>query len=381
MNHSTYKLVIFLILLLLSGCGSDGNKAIITGAPDTPSGTENTPPTGNNNNSGGTSLNDWLIPANQVYDGGPGKDGIPAIDSPRFNSGWSNLTYLRDDGMVIIFRPSSDSGVRVYPHGILDWHEIVNDNLSAFAWSLTYCPLTGSAVIVDRSQINGSTFGVSGLLYNNNLIMYDRGTDSFWSQMLLKSVRGQFSGMLVNPLPYIETTKATAQKMFANPQILSTATGYSQPYGAYPYGSYKTSSSTLFPMPQFDSRLHPKERVLGILADGSSKAYQILGGGGFEVLNEQVGSQAVVVLRAPGDNLAVAYLRDNPMQGELSFNLDLSRTDVFPFNIKDDQTGSSWNFLGEAVDGPLIGTKLEPAKAMIAYWFAWAAFYPGTELY
>ena len=118
----------------------------------------------------------WLIPVNEVFGGGPGKDGIPAISNPKFKPD-STITFLSDDDLVIGVK--FEGQLRTYAHLILDWHEIVNDNLGQRYFALTYCPLTGSAIAWDRN-LGGevTTFGVSGLLYNTNLIPYDRATDS-----------------------------------------------------------------------------------------------------------------------------------------------------------------------------------------------------------
>src|SRR3990172_4124896 len=129
---------------------------------------------------------DWLIPKDQIFDGGPGKDGIPALTNPQFASALST-SYLNNNDLVLIIKIGGE--IRIYPHPILDWHEIINDDISGTKFTLTYCPLTGSGIAWNR-VINGkeTTFGVSGLLYNSNLIPYDRASNSNWSQMKMLSV-------------------------------------------------------------------------------------------------------------------------------------------------------------------------------------------------
>ncbi|MEM6806653.1 MAG: DUF3179 domain-containing (seleno)protein, partial [Bacteroidota bacterium] len=129
---------------------------------------------------------DWLVPQDEVFDGGPGKDGIPSIDEPRFIDA-DAANFISENDLVVGYADGNEA--KAYPHVILDWHEIVNDETNNFPHAIVYCPLTGSATGWERT-IDGkkTTFGVSGLLYNTNIIPYDRETDSNWSQMSLKCV-------------------------------------------------------------------------------------------------------------------------------------------------------------------------------------------------
>ena len=166
----------------------------------------------------------WLIPSDEVFDGGPGKDGIPSIDNGIFIPA-STVNYLDDDDLVVIV--SEAGNAKVYPHIILDWHEIVNDAFIDKKYSLTYCPLTGTAISWNR-VLNGNetTFGVSGKLYNTNLIPYDRETDSYWAQIGLKCVNGELINKKIETFPIIETIWASCQRMYPEAQVLSTETGF-----------------------------------------------------------------------------------------------------------------------------------------------------------
>ena len=146
----------------------------------------------------------WSIPYEQVYDGGPGKDGIPALSNPDMVLA-EEATWLSDEDLVI--GTLVDGEPKAYPHIMLDWHEIINDQSGDQVYTINYCPLTGTGMNWKRN-INGSinTFGVSGLLYNSNLILYDRDTDSNWSQMQAESVHGRYIGRSAELLPLIETT-------------------------------------------------------------------------------------------------------------------------------------------------------------------------------
>ena len=146
---------------------------------------------------------EWLVPSNEVRDGGPGQDGIPSIDTPNFST-VSQVGFLNPNDIVIAIE--TEGGVKAYPHPILDWHEIVNDDLAGGkSLALTYCPLTGTAIGWD-GMVNGNktTFGVSGLLYNSNLIPYDRVTDSNWSQMSHKCVNGPLIGTEIGTFHVVE---------------------------------------------------------------------------------------------------------------------------------------------------------------------------------
>ncbi len=319
---------------------------------------------------------EWLIPKDQIFDGGPGKDGIPALTNPQFAS-VTSTTYLKNDDLVIIIK--IDDEIRIYPHPILDWHEIINDEINGTKFALTYCPLTGSGIAWDR-VINGNetTFGVSGLLYNSNLIPYDRASNSNWSQMKLLSVNGSLKGSIVKTHPVIETAWTTAKQFFPNAKVVTTSTGYSRSYGTYPYGDYKTNNGLLiFPVSPDDSRLPRKERVLGVIVNGVARAYRFQeNGSNIELLNDNVGSNAVTVVHSKDRNLIMAY--QNELEDGSTVNLSAVQNEL-PI-IMSDSDGNKYDLFGEVIVGPKQGKKLKPVTSIAAYWFAWAAFYPSTSI-
>ena len=147
-------------------------------------------------NSTNNPAKDWLIPADEVYNGGPGKDGIPSLSNPEFVTP-AEAGYLNSSSLVLVYKNGSD--IRIYPHAILNWHEIINDNISGSKITVSFCPLTGSGMgfermVEQKGALRETSFGVSGLLYNTNLILYDRLTDSYWSQMRLQCVGGELKG-------------------------------------------------------------------------------------------------------------------------------------------------------------------------------------------
>ena len=346
--------------ILLASCGGGGSGA----AANT------TPPI--------VTLEDWLIPRAQVVDGGPGQDGIPSIDSPQFQVATDvSSSFLFPSDLVIgVF---VDGEYRAYPHKILNWHEVVNDSVSSNDFVLSYCPLTGSAVFwdVDDSASNPQ-FGVSGLLYNSNLIMYDRATDSRWSQMLEQAVWGTRISEMSNRIHGVETKWSTWLAMYPDSSVLTTDTGHSRNYLLYPYGTYLGDDRLLFPVSNLDNRLHKKARVIGIRSATASKVYQLGGfGATTQTINEQFDGQAVVVVGNSDMNIAAIFSRELIDGTILSFS---PLTGQLPA-IMQDTEGNVWDVFGTAVSGPRAGTRLESTNAYTAMWFAWATFFDNTQIH
>lgn len=317
----------------------------------------------------------WLIPIAEVFDGGPGKDGIPAVDNPQFGT-IDETNLIAEEDLVIGFKVGNT--IRAYPHFILDWHEIVNDEVEGIGLALTYCPLTGTAIGWDP-DINGqrTTFGVSGLLYNSNLIPYDRNTDSNWTQMGLECVNGDLSGNKINTIPLIETSWATWKSMFPDSEILSTATGFSRNYGTYPYGNYKTSDQVFYALSVEDSRLHKKERVLGVFGGGTQKAYRFssfdYGGNttGRAIIMDEVGGESLVLVASEAENIIVAF-KAKP-------GVTYTPSSLGGEGLLMDDQGNGYNIFGENILGGTADLELQ--SSFIGYWFSWGTFYPGIEIY
>jgi len=319
---------------------------------------------------------EWLIPKDQVFDGGPGRDGIPSVDNPQFTN-VNNASYLQDNDLVIGINIGGT--IRAYPHPILDWHEIVNDDISGQKTAITYCPLTGSAIAWKRQGIvSNSTFGVSGLLYNSNLIPYDRGSNSNWSQMRLQCVNGTHIGKDIETSKIIETTYKTWREIYPGSQLLSANTGFGRQYGNYPYGSYRTNGDLLFPVNNEDNRLNKKARVLGLIVGSTTMVFPI---SSFDaevtVKNVSFGGKDFVVIGSNDKNFAAAYNRKLADETLLEFS---AVQNELPIVMVDDES-NRWDIFGEVVEGPRAGESLEQAKAFISYWFAWAAFYPNALIY
>ncbi len=321
---------------------------------------------GNNNpnpNPGGL---EWSIPRSEVLDGGPGKDGIPALINPNFQS-LASTGYLLDTDLVIGVK--NGDIVRAYPHAILDWHEIVNDNLGDVSVAVTYCPLTGTGIGWNRIiQGNETTFGVSGLLYNTNLLPYDRATDSNWSQILNEAVNGQLLGEKADLVRVFETDWKTWKGLYPNSQVVSINTGFSRTYGRTPYGDYNTNNDRfLFPVPK-DGRLPSKERVHAIIDGTEAKAYRFMDFSSSNIIMDSFKGKDYLIVGNP--NFIVSFKLEGE-QAALTFDYVYNGTEA----LLEDNEGTVWNVFGEAISGPGLGANLGDSTSFMGFWFSIPAFY------
>lgn len=330
-------------------------------------------PTITTNNNSNSSNDEWLVPISEVFDGGPGKDGIPSIDNPNFTD-INNVAYLEDNDLVLIVKSNQET--KIYPHKILDWHEIVNDKVGDKYVAITYCPLTGTGIGWDRQDEDDiTTYGVSGLLYNSNLMPYDRSTESTWSQIRNDCVNGSLIGEKASLVSIIETTWETAKVIISNAVVLNLETGYTRPYGTYPYGEYKTADYLIFPVSNHDSRISKKERVYALLENDTVTAFRMKDFTGGIAVHESFTNQSrYVIVGSSQLGFITAFKNPDP---SYTFYSVQDAGDI----VLEDNFGTRWNVFGEAVEGPGTGDKLEPATAYMAYWFSLAAFFPEIEIY
>lgn len=269
----------------------------------------------------------------QIVDGGPGKDGIPALLTPQFVS-VPEAAFLFDADRVLGLSRGAEA--KAYPIKILNWHEIVNDSINGRAVVVTYCPLCGTGIAFEAT-VEGyrHTFGVSGLLYQSDLLMYDHQTESLWSQVGMHAIAGRLTGEKLTPIFLEHTTWGEWRAAHPATLVLSTKTGSFRNYDRDPYSGYAENSELYFDTNHFDSRYHPKEWVLGIDLNGAAKAYPFA-----EIkkvrspISDQLGRQAITI----------------------HFN---------------QQTRSAFVTTDDGKSIPSV----------MAYWFAWYTFHPQTEIF
>ncbi|MFB6273899.1 MAG: DUF3179 domain-containing protein [Salinibacter sp.] len=328
--------------------------------------------TGDNNSKFDTS--NCTIPTSKLQSGCSGAGCIPSIDGitpgdDRLVDA-DNVRGLTDTSRVIGVLVG-DRALAV-PHSILWSHEIVNvDNWAGRTFAVTYCPLTGSSLAFDRSAINGAEFGVSGLLFKNNLVMYDRrDNESLWPQMNRQANCGSAVGTQLDMIPVVEMRWPKWKALHPNTKVVSDGGGFDR---TYPYGNYEALNDLPFTTVEYDDRRPPKERVLGIPAGddgGVALPFRALDA------NHPV---RVVTVTVGATQKTVFWSRE--AESAMAFETSSSFS-VQDGTIVDDKTGSTWSVEGVALKGPRKGEQLKPVdSAYVAFWFAWSAFHPDTELW
>ncbi len=328
-----------------------------------------------------------LINPDHVRSGGPPPDGIPPIDDPEFEP-VPEVGWLDGDEPVLSLTVGGET--RAYPLQVMTWHEIVNDTVGDVPVAVTYCPLCNSGVAFER-EVAGRllTFGTSGRLYNDNLVMYDRQTESLWPQLTGQASIGALTGTRLVAIPMGTVAWDDFEEAHPDALVLSRDTGHSRPYGRNPYVGYDDPDSPpLFgPAEPTDPRLAAKIRVVGVEIDGDSLAVSrdLLAREGVTAFT--VGGQRLVAFHAPGQSSALDS--DRIAQGADIGTVAVYRAtfggEDLAFEAEDgafvdSATGSRWDVLGRAVSGPLEGEELSPVQFLDTFWFVWVAFHPDTEL-
>lgn len=336
-----------------------------------------------------TDFSRHTVPLEEIVSGGPPKDGIPAIDHPRFVSVRRADRWLEDREPVIVVEHGGDA--RAYPYQILIWHEIVNDVVGGRPLVVTYCPLCNTALVFERRHGERVLdFGTTGRLRHSDLVMYDRQTESWWQQATGEAIVGALAGEELTYYPAQTVSWADFKRAHPRGRVLSRETGHDRPYGRSPYEGYDTGPGPIasFFSKDADNRLPAMERVAAVTREGRSVAYpfSVLRQRG--VVNDAIAGTPVVVFWVPGtssalDAGAIAQGRDIGASGVFLSTVD-GRTLAFEpagaTGFTDRETGSTWDITGQAVDGPLQGARLQAVPHGDYFWFAWAAFRPATEI-
>jgi hypothetical protein len=336
------------------------------------------------------SFPDPLVPPEEILSGGPPPDGIPPIDDPQFIDVGEADEWLEDAEPVVVLEVGAES--RAYPVQIMIWHEIVNDLVAKVPVSVTYCPLCNSAVSYVR-EVDGheTTFGTSGRLYASALVMYDRATESLWTHYDWRAVVGLLTGHRLEPVASPLLAWSDFKASHPDGQVLDRdSTGFSRSYGVNPYVGYDNPDERPFLFRgEVDDRSFAMQRVVGVTTDQAARAWTLeaISGQGPTATNSSVGDTPVVIFWTPGQTSAleterVEGGRDVGSVGVFSPVLD-GRELTFETDgegFLDEQTGSSWDITGVAVDGELAGTQLERVTHLDTFWFAWSTYAPETDL-
>ena len=278
------------------------------------------------------------VPLEEILSGGPPKDGIPSIDNPKFISSKEADAWLTDEEPGIAF--SQGNTHRFYPYQIIVWHEIVNDTIEGQRVLVTYCPLCLTGFVVDPLvQGERVEFGTSGKLWKSNLVMYDRKTDSLWSQVLAEAIVGEMTGTKLAVLSSDQMRYGNWKKKFPQGEILSRDTGAQRFYGQSPYGDYFSVTGLAISLANpKDTRLANDAFVFGIVINEKAKAYS----------TDAVKAQGTVEDSFEGTDIVLRY----------DTELDVVR-----------------------MFRKLANGEEERINPISGFWFSWAAAHPDTELY
>lgn len=351
--------------------------------------------------------------------GCPARDCIPSIDRPEFETPPEAKNWLAPTDLVVSV--SYNGVTKAYPVKILNWHEIVNDDFNGEPLAVTFCPLCNSALVFRRPIVDGKIleFGVSGRLYKSDLVMYDRQTASFWSQIEGRAIIGPLAGtrleyvptemmpwqkfqerhsvawVLARPTIYTavggqpgqprpshpeesEEPTASWRGQASKPQIIDPSgavlsQAFLRHYDVDPYSWYKTDDANTFGTPFADMRLSAKTTIWGLELNGVAKAYLPEAVVQWGVLNDELGGEPILVLW-DSEREMIKFFSRRLGEHALRFNYRDGQ-------IMDTETQSMWSADGEALSGSLQGTKLRRLSGIPAFWFAWLAFHPQTELF
>lgn len=282
----------------------------------------------------GFDLSDSLIPVDKIFRGGPPRDGIPALNDPEFLRP-DKADFIKDKDRVIGVHHNGIA--KAYPIKILNWHEIVNDHFGEEAILISYCPLCNTGMVFSaQGKAGGFTFGVSGLLYNSDVLLFDRQTGSLWSQIMSRSISGKLKNTTLNQIPASHTTWRLWLEQHPDTKVLSTNTGHNRNYKRSPYMDYAKNPQLMFSVENRNKAYRNKELVLGITIGNYHKAYP------FKELRKL--DQSSFTDQFEGRTLNINW-------------------------HKKDKTAT------------IKDTEGNELPTVLAYWFAWYAFFPETEIF
>lgn len=327
------------------------------------------------------------VPIEEIFTGGPMRDGIPAIDFPRFVSAESASEWLGELEPVIAVKV--EGVARAYPLQILMYHEIVNDELAGKSVSVTFCPLCNASIVFERElSVDGKTivldFGTTGRLRKSDLVMYDRQSETWWQQFTGKGIIGDYTDVSLVRIPSQIISFAEFRKAFPAAEVLSKETGFLRPYGNNPYRGYDSIDNNPFLFRgDVDPRLPAMERVLSIRTETKTQLVPLSELKIHPVANIETDKGNAVVIASTMatsalDDAKISQSRQVPAAAAFRAMADDQEL-TFEFSegiVKDLQTDSEWNAFGLSIKGTLAGTQLDQVDEGVHFAFAWLAFDP-----
>ncbi|MEM1332721.1 MAG: DUF3179 domain-containing protein [Actinomycetota bacterium] len=321
------------------------------------------------------------------------RDVIRPIDEPVYEPiAAADWLDEREPGALVRF----EGETRFYPLSIMTRHEIVNDVFGDVPVVVTYCPLCNTAVTFDR-RVDGDVlrFGVSGLLRNSDLVMWDDATTSLWQQISGEGIVGDFDGTLLEIIPTSIVSYGEVLENFPEAESLSRDLGFGIDYGLNPYTAYSSSTQPFLFDGEPDPRFPALSRVVGVtIRDGDTdgdvhQAYPFDLIDDVRVVNDEVDGVPIVVFWGgdTADALDTASIAEGQAVGTgLAFDRRVG-DQVLTFEsagddtFVDTETQTTWSLLGVGTDGPLAGEQLETVPHRNEFWFAWSAFFPDADVW
>jgi hypothetical protein len=278
----------------------------------------------------GFDVDDAAVPRAEILGGGPPRDGIRSVDTPRFVAP-GEVNWVRQESPVLSV--TVDDQTHVYPVHLVEYHQVVNDQIAGRPVLLTYDPLAGvPRAFEGDSGGEAKSFGVSGLIHNHNFLLYDRETESLWQQISGEAIAGKSKGTVLRPIRVRQEPYGAALARSPRARVLARPSGKID-YAISPFQRYWQTNELLFPVKAQDDRFHLKEMVLGLRAAGRSRAY----------LGSLVTASGGVV--------------------------------------EDEFAGKKVRFQYDAEQGTFLHEIPEGIEVIEAYWLAWKAFFPDTEIW
>lgn len=326
------------------------------------------------------------IDLDELMSGGPPKDGIPALSMPKFVSIDEASEWLNHKEPVVSVELNGEA--KAYPSQILMYHELANDEVGDIPVLVTFCPLCYSSLVYDR-RVKGTTkfFGVSGLLRNSNMVMYDQRTHSFWQELTGEAIVGAFTGTELEVFPSQIISFKQFTEAYPDGKVLSRETGHDRNYGSNPYAGYDDASEIPFLFKgEIDDRVKPKEKLIVIKGE-NPKAYTYSYSKKKKVINDSNDNTQYVVFHVDGavsalDKRNIAKSKESGSTGVFNRIIN-GRELTFHYKdgkIMDEQTNSVWDVTGKALRGKLKGTELKGIPHGDYFAFAWLSFKPETKI-